>query len=60
MRRFTKISLSTLNHHGFSLKNEQNYRITDVFKKTDKLPVLLNYTSMVIYSFIDKATSNMY
>ena len=26
-----------------SLKNEHNYRITDVFKKTDKLSVLLRY-----------------
>ena len=30
----------------FSLKNERNSRITDVFKKTDKFSVLLNYTSM--------------
>ena len=32
----------------FSLKNEHNIRITDVFKKNDKLSVLLNYTSMEI------------
>ena len=32
----------------FSLKNEYNCRITDVFEKTDKLSVLLNYTSMNI------------
>ena len=40
MRRFTKISLSTLNHVDldFSLKNEHNYRIADVFK-------VLNYVS---------------
>ena len=31
----------------FSLKNEHNYQITDVFKKIDKLSILLNYTSMV-------------
>ena len=31
-----------------SLKNEYNCQITDVFKKTDKLLVLLNYTSMVV------------
>ena len=30
----------------FSLKNEHNIRITDIFKKNDKLSVLLNYTSM--------------
>ena len=50
MRFFTKISLSALNHVvlDFSLKNEHNCRITDVFKRTDKLSVLLNYTSMII------------
>ena len=31
----------------FSLKNDQNCQIPDVFKKTDKLPVSLNYMSMV-------------
>ena len=31
----------------FSLKNDQNCQIPDVFKKTDKLPVSLNYISMV-------------
>ena len=49
MRRFTKISLSTLNNVAFhfSLKNEHNCQITDIFKKTDKLSVLLNYTSII-------------
>ena len=28
----------------FFLKNELNYRITDVFKETDKFSVLFNYT----------------
>ena len=32
----------------FSLKNEHHYRIQDLFKKTDKLSVLLKYTSMVL------------
>ena len=41
--------LSTLNTLPlvFSLNNECNCGITDVFKKTDKLPVLLNYTPMI-------------
>ena len=30
------------------MKNEHNYRITDDFKKIDKLSVLLNYTSMLL------------
>ena len=49
MRRFTKITLSTLNtlFFEFSLKNEHNCQIVDVFKKTNKFSVLLNYTSMV-------------
>ena len=35
MRRFTKISLNTLNHVvSLFLKNKHNCRITDVFKKT--------------------------
>ena len=32
----------------FSLKNDHNYRITDVFKKADKSSVLLHYTFMVL------------
>ena len=42
-------SLCTLNYvvFYFSVKNGQNCRVTDVFKKTGKWSVLLNYTSMV-------------
>ena len=40
----------------FSLKNEHNIRITDVFKKTDKLSVLLNYTSMEISQLLKYKT----
>ena len=32
----------------FSLKNEHNCRVTVVFKKADKLSVLLNYMSLVL------------
>ena len=49
MRRFTKISLSTLNtlFLDFSLKIEHNCQITDVIKQTDQLSVLFNYTFMI-------------
>ena len=50
MTGFTKIILGTLNHivFWFSLKNDHSCRITDIFKKTYKLSVLLNYTTMTL------------
>ena len=49
MSCFTKISLCTLHYvvFYFSVKNGHNCRVRDVFKKTGKWSVLLNYTSMV-------------
>ena len=46
MRHFTKIRLNTVNKVVSSflpLKSKHNFRIADIFKKTDKLSVLLNY-----------------
>ena len=43
---------------GFSLKNEHNGQIKDVFKKTDKLPVLLSYTSVLEDNKKGVSTSN--
>ena len=42
----------------FFRKNEHNDRIRDVFKKTDKLPVLLNYTFMLEDNKKRVSTSN--
>ena len=49
MRRYTKISFGTLNRVvSWFLHKEWAYLpITNVFKKTDKLSLLLNYKSMV-------------
>ena len=45
----TKISLITVSHafFYFSQKNEHDYRVSDVFKKSDKLSVFLNYITML-------------
>ena len=63
MRPFTKIRLSTLKSRfflDFFPRYQHNCQTMDVFKKTDKLPVLRNYTAPVncsvqnnfIYAFV--------